>query len=123
MDGFDSREGVTVLAATNRADVLDEALLRPGRFDRQVAVHPPDRAGRTEILRIHTRNVPLDATADLDLMAAETPGLVGSDLRNLVNEAAIIAAGRGREAVAMNDFQDALKKVMLGRERHIALSH
>ena len=122
MDGFDSREGVTVLGATNRADVLDEALLRPGRFDRRVSVHPPDRAGREAILAIHTRHVPLDQGVDLAIVASETPGLVGADLHNLVNEAALMAAGRGRDAVTMTDFQDALEKVMLGRERHIVLS-
>ena len=122
MDGFDSREGVTVLAATNRGDVLDEALLRPGRFDRRVSVHPPDRPGRAEILAIHTRAVPLSKDVDLQVIASETAGLVGADLRNLVNEAALMAAGRGRDSVTMAEFQDALEKIMLGRERHIALS-
>ncbi|MFZ0215702.1 MAG: ATP-dependent zinc metalloprotease FtsH [Candidatus Dormiibacterota bacterium] len=122
MDGFNSREGVTVLAATNRADVLDEALLRPGRFDRRVSVHPPDRAGRAAILAIHTRNVPLNTDVKLQVVASETPGLVGADLRNLVNEAALMAAGRGRDSVTMAEFQDALEKIMLGRERHLALS-
>ena len=122
MDGFDSREGVIVLAATNRADVLDPALLRPGRFDRRVIVQPPDRAGRAAILRIHTRDVPLASDDELDTVASETPGLVGADLRNLVNEAALLAARRDRPSVSLADFQDALEKVMLGRERHIALS-
>jgi cell division protease FtsH len=122
MDGFDSREGVIVLAATNRADVLDSALLRPGRFDRTVAVQPPDRPGRAAILRIHTRTVPLAPDVDLDQIAANTPGLVGADLRNLVNEAALLAARRERDAVTMEDFSDSLEKVLLGRERHIALS-
>jgi cell division protease FtsH len=122
MDGFDSREGVIVLAATNRADVLDPALLRPGRFDRRVIVQPPDRPGRASILRIHTRDVPLANPDDLDSVASETPGLVGADLRNLVNEAALLAARRDRASVTLTDFQDALEKVMLGRERHIALS-
>jgi cell division protease FtsH len=122
MDGFDSREGVIVLAATNRADVLDSALLRPGRFDRRVEVLPPDRAGRAAILRIHTRNVPLAPDVDLDAIASQTPGLVGADLRNLVNEAALLAARRNRPAVAADDFSDALEKVMLGAERRIMLS-
>ena len=122
MDGFDSREGVIVLSATNRADVLDPALLRPGRFDRTVAVQPPDRAGRAAILRIHTRNVPLAKDVDLDEIAASTPGLVGADLRNLVNEAALLAARRDRQSVTKDDFSDSLEKVLLGRERHIALS-
>jgi cell division protease FtsH len=122
MDGFDSREGVIVLAATNRSDVLDPALLRPGRFDRRVIVQPPDRAGRAAILRIHTRDVPLAKASDLDAVASETPGLVGADLRNLVNEAALLAARRDESSVSLVDFQDALEKVMLGRERHIALS-
>ncbi len=122
MDGFDSRQGVIVIAATNRVDVLDKALLRPGRFDRQVMVQPPDKNGRVEILRIHTRQVPLDPGVRLDALATETPGLVGADLRNLVNEAALLAARRGRDRVTMEDFRDSLAKVLLGAERHIALS-
>jgi cell division protease FtsH len=122
MDGFDSREGVIVIAATNRADVLDQALLRPGRFDRRVVVQPPDRNGRAAILRIHTRNVPLGPDVDLDALASQTPGLVGADLRNLVNEAALLAARRNRSAVTMEDFTDALEKVVLGAERHLTLS-
>jgi cell division protease FtsH len=122
MDGFDSREGVIVLAATNRPDVLDSALLRPGRFDRRVTVQPPDRAGRSAILRIHTRSVPLAPDVDLDAIASQTPGLVGADLRNIVNEAALLATRREREAVAQEDFADAIEKVLLGSERHIMLS-
>ncbi|MGH2930035.1 MAG: ATP-dependent zinc metalloprotease FtsH, partial [Solirubrobacteraceae bacterium] len=122
MDGFDSREGVIVLAATNRADVLDTALLRPGRFDRRVTVQPPDRDGRAAILRIHTRGVPLATDSDLEQVASQTPGLVGAELRNLVNEAALLAARRDRPAVTMADFGDALEKVLLGAERHIVLS-
>ena len=121
MDGFDSREAVIVLAATNRADVLDPALLRPGRFDRRVNVLPPDRAGRAEILRVHTRGVPLHPEVDLNAIAAETPGLVGADLRNLVNEAALLAASRGKASVQMEDFADALEKIALGAERKLAL--
>ncbi|HEV3124169.1 MAG TPA: ATP-dependent zinc metalloprotease FtsH [Candidatus Dormibacteraeota bacterium] len=122
MDGFDSREGVIVIAATNRADVLDAALLRPGRFDRRVVVSPPDRPGRAAILRIHTRGVPLAPEVDIDVLAQQTVGLVGAELRNLVNEAALLAARRERVAVTMVDFGDALEKVQLGAERRIALS-
>jgi cell division protease FtsH len=122
MDGFDSREGVIVLAATNRADVLDAALLRPGRFDRRVMVHPPDRVGRAAILRIHTRGVPLGPDIDLDNLASQTPGLVGAELRNLVNEAALLAARKDRAAVTMEDFSDSLEKVLLGTARRIVLS-
>jgi cell division protease FtsH len=122
MDGFDSREGVIVLAATNRADVLDQALLRPGRFDRRVVVQPPDRAGREAILRIHTKEVPLASDVDLTTLASMTPGFVGADLRNLVNEAALLAARRNRDAVTMDDFSESIEKVLLGAERHIMLS-
>ncbi len=121
MDGFDSREAVIVLAATNRSDVLDPALLRPGRFDRRVTVQPPDRAGRAEILRVHTRGVPLDPGVDLGQVAAETPGLVGADLRNLVNEAALLAARTAKSTVGMEDFSEALEKIALGAERRLAL--
>jgi cell division protease FtsH len=122
MDGFDPHEGVIVIAATNRADVLDQALLRPGRFDRRVQVQPPDRAGRRAILQIHTRNVPLAPDVNLDELAQQTPGMVGADLRNLVNEAALLAARRERDAVAMQDFTDAIEKVLLGAERKILMS-
>jgi cell division protease FtsH len=122
MDGFDSREGVIVLAATNRADVLDAALLRPGRFDRRVTVQPPDRRGRAAILRIHTRNVPLAPEVDLDEVASQTPGLVGADLRNIVNEAALGAARKGEASVNMSDFTEAIEKTLLGSERKLILS-
>jgi len=122
MDGFDSREGVIVLAATNRADVLDAALLRPGRFDRRVTVMPPDRRGRAAILKIHTRKVPLGPDVDLDALASDTPGLVGADLRNIVNEAALAAAARGAPAVGQVDFSNAIEKTLLGSERNIMLS-
>jgi cell division protease FtsH len=122
MDGFDSREGVIVIAATNRPDVLDEALLRPGRFDRRVVVSPPDREGRAAILRIHTRDVTLAPDANLDRLAEQTTGLVGADLRNLVNEAALLAARRNENAVSMRDFEDALEKIQLGAERRIVIS-
>ncbi len=122
MDGFDSREGVIVLAATNRADVLDPALLRPGRFDRRITVQPPDRRGRAAILRIHTRNVKLAPDVDLEQIAMQTPGMVGADLRNLVNEAALTAARKGEPAVSQADFLDAIERSLLGTERKLILS-
>ena len=122
MDGFDSREGVIVLAATNRADVLDPALLRPGRFDRRVTVQSPDRRGRAAILKIHSRHVPLAPDVDLDQIAGQTPGLVGADLRNLVNEAALGAARKGESSVTMADFAEAIERTLLGTERKILLS-
>jgi len=122
MDGFDSREGVIVLSATNRADVLDPALLRPGRFDRRVTVQAPDRRGRAAILRIHTRKVPLGPDVDLDQVASQTPGLVGADLRNLVNEAALGAARKGESVVTTADFSEAIERTLLGTERKILLS-
>jgi cell division protease FtsH len=122
MDGFSSREGVIVLAATNRPDVLDQALLRPGRFDRRVTVNPPDKVGREAILKVHTRGVPLASDVDLKIIAASTPGLVGADLRNLVNEAALTAARRNEDRVHQNDFLDALEKLVLGPARNIVMS-
>ncbi|MGH2943706.1 MAG: ATP-dependent zinc metalloprotease FtsH, partial [Solirubrobacteraceae bacterium] len=122
MDGFTGSEGVIVLAATNRPEVLDPALLRPGRFDRRLTVNPPDKDGRLEILRIHTRSVPLAGDVDLERIAATTPGMVGADLRNLVNEAALIAARRDHETVTAADFADALERIILGAERKITLS-
>ena len=122
MDGFDSREGVIVLAATNRADVLDQALLRPGRFDRRVVVQRPDRAGRAAILKVHTKNVPLAPDVSLDRLAAETPGLVGAELRNLVNEAALLAARKDVTVVGADDFSEALQKITLGPARNILLN-
>ncbi len=122
MDGFDPNEGVIVLSATNRADVLDPALLRPGRFDRRITVQSPDRRGRAAILRIHTRNVPLAPDVDLDDIAGQTPGLVGADLRNLVNEAALGAARRGGTSVTKADFADSIERTLLGAERKIILS-
>ncbi len=115
MDGFDSREGVIVLAATNRADVLDAALLRPGRFDRRVMVQPPDRAGRAAILSIHTREVPLAADVDLDDVAQMTTGLVGAELRNLVNEAALLAARLGHDAVSRRTSATPSRRSSSGR--------
>ncbi|CAN5122206.1 ATP-dependent zinc metalloprotease FtsH [soil metagenome] len=122
MDGFTGSEGVIVIAATNRPEVLDSALIRHGRFDRQVAVSPPDQRGRLYILMIHTRNVPLNADADLSSIASSTPGMVGADLRNLVNEAALMAARRNHDDVTMADFADALEKIVLGTERQIMMS-
>ncbi len=122
MDGFSSREGVIVLAATNRPDVLDQALLRPGRFDRRVTVNPPDKVGREAILKVHTRGVPLATDVDLKIVAASTPGLVGADLRNLVNEAALMAARRSEDRVHQSDFLDALEKLVLGPARNLVMS-
>jgi cell division protease FtsH len=122
MDGFSGHEGVVVLAATNRPDVLDPALLRPGRFDRTIMVHAPDHKGRAAILRVHTRNVPLAPGVDLDQIAASTPGMTGADLANLVNEAALLAARRGQAAVSQRDLTDALEKVQLGTARNVVIS-
>jgi cell division protease FtsH len=122
MDGFDGRQAVIVLAATNRPDVLDSALLRPGRFDRRVSVQRPDRAGREQILRVHTRNVPLAADINLAEIASITPGLVGAELRNLVNEAALLAARKNRDKVTRVDFNDSMEKIILGVERRIILN-
>jgi len=122
MDGFDSSIGVIVLGATNRPDVLDQALLRPGRFDRRVAVSPPDRAGREAILRVHTRSVPLADDVDLGRIAATTPGMVGADLANLVNESALLAARRNHQVVEEADFTDALERIVLGAERQVMMS-
>jgi cell division protease FtsH len=122
MDGFSSREGVIVLAATNRPDVLDQALLRPGRFDRRVTVNPPDKVGREAILKVHTRGVPLASDVDLKIVASSTPGLVGADLRNLVNEAALLAARHGQDSVHQRDFLDALEKLVLGPARSVVMS-
>ncbi len=121
MDGFSAREGVIVLGATNRPDVLDPALLRPGRFDRTVTVQAPDKAGRLAVLEVHTRDVPLAADVDLAALASRTPGLVGAELRNLVNEAALTAARRDAETVAGCDFEDALEKLVLGPRRPLVL--
>jgi cell division protease FtsH len=121
MDGFSSREGIIVLAATNQPDVLDKALLRPGRFDRRVIVNLPDKVGREAILKVHTRSVPLAPEVALGEVAAATPGLSGADLRNLVNEAALLAARRNQDNVRQKDFLDALEKIVLGPERPLLL--
>jgi cell division protease FtsH len=117
MDGFESNEGVILIAATNRPDVLDPALLRPGRFDRRVVVPRPDLRGRLAILKVHTRRVPLEENVDLEVIARGTPGMVGADLQNLVNEAALLAARRDGQSVGTVDFEDAKDKVVLGAER------
>ncbi len=117
MDGFEQNSGVIIIAATNRPDVLDPALLRPGRFDRQVVVDRPDVKGREGILKVHTRNIPLDEKVDLEVLAKGTPGLSGADLANLVNEAALLAARKNKKNVEMIDFEEAKDKVMMGMER------
>ncbi|MFD3994988.1 ATP-dependent zinc metalloprotease FtsH [Streptomyces sp. NPDC058583] len=121
MDGFTGSEGVIVLAATNRADVLDPALTRPGRFDRIVHVNPPDRGGREAILRIHTREIPLAKDVDLEHVARTTPGMTGAELANLANEAALLAVKRDQRAVTQSDLSDALEKVQLGAERPLVM--
>ena len=122
MDGFSGTEGVIVLAATNRAEILDPALLRPGRFDRRVTVSPPDRDGRAAILRVHLRGVPIADDVNVDQIAQSTPGMVGADLRNLINEAALTAARRDHDRVQASDFTEALERIVLGAERHIMIS-
>jgi cell division protease FtsH len=122
MDGFDPRSGVIVLGATNRPEILDQALLRPGRFDRRVMVQPPDRVGREKILEVHTRSVPLSDEIDLGQIAATTPGMVGADLANLVNEAALLAAKRNHASVTQIDFTDALERIVLGAARSVMMS-
>jgi cell division protease FtsH len=117
MDGFDSNEGVIMIAATNRPDVLDPALMRPGRFDRQIVVDWPDVRGREGIFRVHTRNIPLSDDVNLQQLARGTPGLAGADIANMVNEAALLAARRNHKKVTMIDFENAKDKVMLGTER------
>ena len=122
MDGFDASQAVIVVAATNRVDVLDPALLRPGRFDRRVTVHAPNRAGRAAILAVHARGVPLSTDVDLNRVAGQTAGLVGAELRNLINEAALLAARRNHQMVTADDFAEALEKIALGPERQVALA-
>ena len=122
MDGFTGDEGVIVMAATNRPEVLDSALLRPGRFDRRIVVSPPDQKGRAAILRVHTRSVPLAPDVDLERIASDTAGMAGADLANLVNEAALGAARRGEQSVARQDFGEALERIILGSERRLVLS-
>jgi cell division protease FtsH len=122
MDGFEADTNVIVLGATNRPEVLDPALLRPGRFDRRIAVQPPDKHGRAEILRIHTRSIALGPDVDLEQVAAATPGATGADLSLIANEAALFAARRGHKAVEQRDFTDAIEKTILGTERQVVMS-
>ena len=117
MDGFEQNSGVIIIAATNRPDVLDPALLRPGRFDRQVVVDRPDVKGREGILKVHTRKIPLEPDVDLTVLAKGTPGLAGAEIANLVNEAALLAARKNKKKVGMEDFEEAKDKVMMGMER------
>lgn len=121
MDGFAPHIEVIIIAATNRPDVLDPALLRPGRFDRQVTVGLPDRQGRQGILRIHSSEMPLASDVDLDVLARSTPGFSGADLANLCNEAALLAARHNRDLVELTDFQEALDKIVLGTERAVLI--
>ncbi|MGO9954485.1 MAG: ATP-dependent zinc metalloprotease FtsH [Solirubrobacteraceae bacterium] len=122
MDGFTGSEGVIVLAATNRPEILDSALLRAGRFDRRITVSPPDQEGRLKILQVHTRNIPLQDPSDLKAIAASTPGMVGADLKNLLNEAALSAARRGQASVSRADFTGALERITIGAARRIVIS-
>jgi cell division protease FtsH len=117
MDGFDPRNGVCLLAATNRPEILDPALLRPGRFDRQVLVDRPERQGREDILRLHAQKVKLGADVDLRQLAARTPGFVGADLANVINEAALLAARQDKDAVAMEDLEEAIERMIAGLEK------
>ena len=117
MDGFDNEKGLIILAATNRADVLDPALLRPGRFDRQVPVERPDVKGREAILKIHAKNVKIDDSVDFESLAHGTVGFAGADLANVVNEAALLAVRNGHEKVSMNDFNEAIDKVSIGLKK------
>jgi cell division protease FtsH len=117
MDGFNANDGVILIAATNRPDVLDPALLRPGRFDRQIVVDPPDLQGRVGILKVHSREIVLDRNVDIEVLARRTPGFSGADLANTVNEAALLAARRNKDAVDMTDFEDAIDRVMAGPEK------
>ena len=117
MDGFDANEGVIIIAATNRPDILDSALLRPGRFDRRIVVSTPDVKGREEILKVHTRNTPLAKDVDLPVLARSTPGFTGADIANMVNEAALYASRNGKKSIAMEDFEFAKDKVLMGSER------
>src|SRR5438309_4508039 len=122
MDGFDARTAVIVLAATNRPEVLDTALLRPGRFDRRIAVQPPDADGRKKILQVHTRSIPLGSDVDFESLSASTAGMVGADLANLANEAALTAARREHDTVRQEDFTDSLERIVLGAPRKIVMS-
>jgi len=117
MDGFDAHEGIIILAATNRPDILDPALLRPGRFDRQVTVNLPDVKGREDILKVHVRNKPLARDVDLGVIARRTPGFSGADLENIVNEGALLAARRNKKLIGMSELEEAIERVMAGTEK------
>src|SRR5699024_10190712 len=117
MDGFNTDKGVIIMAATNRPDVLDNALLRPGRFDRQILIDKPDLNGRIEVMKVHTRNLKLADDIDLQLLASQTPGFAGAELANLCNEAALLAARRDKDEVEMIDFQDSIERVVAGLEK------
>jgi len=117
MDGFDPNEGIIIIAATNRPDILDPALLRPGRFDRQIVVDTPDLVGREEILKVHTRGKPLDKDVDLEILARRTPGFTGADLANLVNEAALLSARRNKKKIGMSELEDSIERVIAGPEK------
>jgi len=117
MDGFDPQVGVILIAATNRPEILDPALLRPGRFDRQVLVDRPDRKGREAILQVHLKKIKYDETLDIEKVANMTPGMVGADLANIVNEAALLAVRRGKERAGMPEFQEAVERVIAGLEK------
>ena len=117
MDGFDTETNIVIVAATNRPDILDPALLRPGRFDRKVVVDRPDRRGREAILQVHARGKPIAPDVDLDIIAAQTPGMVGADLENLINEAAILAARRNKRVISMDELIESIERVMAGPAR------
>ena len=121
MDGFDTSKGLLILAATNRPEVLDPALLRPGRFDRRIIVDRPDLKGRIAILKVHAKDVLMDDTVDLDAVALATSGAVGSDLANMINEAAILAVKSGRRAVSQKDLLEAVEVVLVGKERRTGI--
>jgi cell division protease FtsH len=121
MDGFEMKDNIILIAATNRPDILDPALLRPGRFDRQIVVDRPDRNGRRKILEVHTKGKPIDKTVDLDTLAAGTPGFTGADLANLVNEAALLAARRGKKTIAEQELEEGIMRVIAGPEKKTRL--
>ena len=117
MDGFAANEGIIIIAATNRPDILDPALLRPGRFDRQIVVDRPDVRGREAILKVHTKGKPVDSDVNLDVLARRTPGFTGADLSNLVNEAALLSARRNKKTISMNSLEESIERVIAGPER------
>ena len=121
MDGFEANESIIIIAATNRPDILDPALLRPGRFDRQIVVDRPDREGRKRILEVHSRGKPLSKEIDLDALAAQTPGFTGADLANLVNEAALLAARHGQRIIGMEELEEGIMRVIAGPEKKTRL--